>query len=93
MGQRGASAFPREVLELERWAEVGEAHRHLRRIFVYTLLVACVGFEQADGFFVEGGIGTLIRLTESAIVLGMEGPELALECLGWLLERRTAPCM
>ena len=79
--------YPREVLELERWGE-GD---HLRRLFACALLTACMGYEENDSFFLEGGIETLWRLADSAIALGGVAPELALEMLEWFLTRSERP--
>jgi hypothetical protein len=74
---------PREVLELERWGE----DDHLRRLFACALLAACLGYEEKDSFFLEGGIETLWRLADSAIVLGGVAPRLALK--SWLDEEEA----
>ena len=78
---------PREVLELERWSECD----HLRRMFACALLVACMGYERKDRFFLESGIETLWRLGDSAIALGGDAPGLALEMLEWFLTRDSGP--
>ncbi len=82
---------PREVLELERWMEPRSPEEHLSRFFACALLTACMGYERKDGFFLEGGIETLWRLADSAIALGGQAPELALEMLSWFAAEERGP--
>jgi len=61
-------------------------------MFVCALLVACMGYEHTDDTdFVEAGIRSLIRLTESAIALGEEASQLALEMLTWFADQKKLP--
>ncbi len=82
---------PREVLVLDQYTAETRENGHLRRIFLCTLLVACMGYEREEEFFIESNVSALIRLTGSAMVLGGEAPALALEVLTWFAEQHKRP--
>ena len=82
---------PREVLELDHYTAERRENGHLRRMFVCTLLVAYMGYERKEDFFIESNVSALIRLTGSAMVLGGEAPALALEVLQWFAEQHKRP--
>jgi hypothetical protein len=96
---------PREVLELERWAEpdrpCAEAEPtgrrgHVRRLLATTILLRNAGRIQApeqtgeEEFFVETSVATVARLALSAVALEEEARYLALQFLLWFYQAQAS---
>jgi hypothetical protein len=91
---------PREVLELERFAEpdipsrddsATKRRRHWKRILACTLLLQSAAttpiesLESIDESFLDTSASTLIRLTQSAIAVSEDCPKQALSFMLWFI--------
>ena len=97
---------PREVLELERWAEPAREYAgqppsgqrgHTKRLLACAILLRNVGHlpspqpHSAEEFFIETCTATLLRFTESAIAIGGEVPYFVVQFLLWLYRVQAHP--
>ena len=99
---------PREVLELERWAEPDTAYLdrppegekgHLKRLFACALLLRSAAYIDPDSsdfdetFFIVTSAATIAQSVGSAIALGDSAPQLSLEMFLWLAEKQAHPLL